>query len=157
MILESKEPTTERRRKGPMHLSMNVRSPEVLYVDDSEDDQLLAVEAVEASGRSNDLRIADSAIEVWTSLISRLEAGTPLPSLLVVDLRMPQVDGHLLMNKLAEDPDLSQIPVVVLTTSADPIDVRKANGNGAHSYHEKPHRFDDLVELWSDILDLAER
>lgn len=140
-----------------MHLSMNLRSPEVIYVDDSEDDQLLAVEAVEATGRSNDLRVAGSAIEVWTSLISRLENGSALPSLLVVDLRMPQVDGHLLMDKLAEDPELSQIPVVVLTTSADPIDIRTANRNGAYRYHEKPHRFEELVELWSDILDLAER
>lgn len=139
-----------------MRLSINVRSPEILYVDDSIDDQLLAVEAVEASGRDNDLRIAASAIEVWTTLLSRLEAGLPLPSLLVVDLRMPQVDGHLLMDKLAEDPDLSRIPVVVLTTSADPIDIRTANGNGAYRYHEKPHRFEDLVELWSGILDLAE-
>lgn len=140
-----------------MQLSTNVITPEILYVDDSEDDQLLAVEALEASGRDNDLRIAGSAIEAWTTLLSRLESGSPLPTLLVVDLRMPQVDGHLLMDKLAEDPDLSRIPVVVLTTSADPIDVRTANSNGAYRYHEKPHRFDELVDLWSGILDLAER
>lgn len=139
-----------------MRLTMNVHTPEVLYVDDSADDQLLAVEAVEATGRDNDLRVAGSAIEVWTTLLNRLETGSPLPALLVVDLRMPQVDGHLLMDKLAEDPDLSTIPVVVLTTSADPIDVRTANSNGAYRYHEKPHRFEDLVELWSGILDLAE-
>lgn len=139
-----------------MNLFTAVRSPEVVYVDDSEDDQLLAVEATEATGRANDLRIAGSAIELWTSLISRLENGNPLPSLLVIDLRMPQVDGHLLMNKLAEDPDLSQIRVVVLSTSGDPIDVRTANGNGAFRYYEKPHRFEELVELWSNILDLAE-
>lgn len=139
-----------------MRLSTKVITPEILYVDDSEDDQLLAVEAVEASGRDNDLRIAGSAIEVWTTLLSRLESGSPLPKLLVVDLRMPQVDGHLLMDKLAEDPDLSRIPVVVLTTSADPIDVRTANSNGAYRYHEKPHRFEELVDLWSGILDLAE-
>lgn len=139
-----------------MRLSTNVKSPEILYVDDSPDDQFLAVEAVEATGRDNDLRIASSAIEVWTTLLSRLESGSPLPSLLVVDLRMPQVDGHLLMDKLAQDPDLSRIPIVVLTTSADPIDVRTANSNGAYRYHEKPHRFDQLVDLWSGILDLVE-
>lgn len=139
-----------------MRLSTKVITPEILYVDDSEDDQLLAVEAVEATGRDNDLRIAGSAIEVWTTLLSRLESGSPLPRLLVVDLRMPQVDGHLLMDKLAEDPDLSRVPVVVLTTSADPIDIRTANSNGAYRYHEKPHRFEELVELWSGILDLAE-
>ncbi len=139
-----------------MRLSINLRAPEILYVDDSTDDQLLAVEAVEATGRDNDLRVASSAIEIWTTLLNRLETGSPLPGLLVVDLHMPQVDGHLLMDKLAEDPDLSTIPVVVLTTSADPIDVRTANANGAYRYHEKPHRFDDLVELWGSILDLAE-
>lgn len=139
-----------------MPTSVNLRSPEVFYVDDSIDDQLLAVEAVEATGRSNDLRVAGSAIEVWTTLINRLEKDLALPSLLVVDLRMPQVDGHLLMDKLAEDPDLSVIPVVVLTTSADPMDIRTANSNGAFRYHEKPHRFEDLVDLWSSILDLAE-
>ena len=139
-----------------MRVSISVRSPEVLYVDDSTDDQLLAVEAVDATGRDNDLRVAGSAIEVWTTLLNRLEKGSPLPSLLVVDLRMPQVDGHLLMDKLAEDPDLAQIPVVVLTTSADPMDMRTANSNGAYRYYEKPHRFEDLVALWNSILDLAE-
>lgn len=139
-----------------MSMSVNLRTPEVFYVDDSIDDQLLAVEAVEATGRSNDLRVAGSAIEVWTTLINRLEKNLPLPSLLVVDLRMPQVDGHLLMDKLAEDPDLSVIPVIVLTTSADPMDIRTANSNGAYRYHEKPHRFEDLVDLWSSILDIAE-
>lgn len=139
-----------------MRLSISASAPEVLYVDDSEDDQLLAVEAVEATGRDHDLRVAGSAIEVWTTLMSRLESGSPLPALLIVDLRMPQVDGHLLMDKLAEDSELSRIPVVVLTTSADPVDVRTANSNGAYRYHEKPHRFDELVELWSGILDLAE-
>lgn len=139
-----------------MRITVSVQLPEVLYVDDSNDDQLLAIEAVEATGRDHDLRIAGSAIEVWTTLLNRLEKGSPLPTLLVVDLRMPQVDGHLLMDKLAEDPDLSQIPVVVLTTSADPIDMRTANSNGAYRYYEKPHRFEDLVTLWDSILDLAE-
>ena len=139
-----------------MRVSISVRAPEVLYVDDSTDDQLLAVEAVDATGRDNDLRVAGSAIEVWTTLLNRMEKGSPLPALLVVDLRMPQVDGHLLMDKLAEDPDLAQIPVVVLTTSADPMDMRTATLNGAYRYYEKPHRFEDLVTLWDSILDLAE-
>jgi len=97
-----------------------------------------------------------AARELWTALSGLLETGAALASLLVVDLRMPQVDGHLRMNQLAEDPDLSQIPVVVLTTAADPIDVRTANGNGAYRYFEKPHRFEELVDLWGTILDLAE-
>ena len=132
------------------------RVAEILYVDDSLDDQLLASEAIAATGRANDLRIADSAVDMWTTLRKRVEQGQPLPSVLVVDIRMPKVDGHALMSKLAEDPDLAEIPVVVLSTSSDPNDKAKAAFNGSYRYETKPHRFAELVEVWDRILDMAE-
>jgi CheY-like chemotaxis protein len=133
------------------------RVAEILYVDDSADDQLLATEAVSATGRPHELRITSSAIDLWTTLTQRLEQGIPVPSVLVVDLKMPKVDGHHLIQKLGEDPELCSIPVVVLSTSGDPDDLRRATDEGALRYEVKPSRFDDLVQVWSRILDLAER
>ncbi len=130
---------------------------EILYVEDSTDDQILAVEAVEATGRPGDLRIVESAVEMWTTLALRLEHGLKLPAVLVVDLRMPKVGGHMLLAKLAEDEELGRIPVVVLSTSEDPEDISLAHINGAVRYETKPHRFRDLVDTWDRILDVAER
>lgn len=131
--------------------------PEVLYVEDSTDDQILAVEAVAATGRPGDLRIVESAVEMWTTLSSRLEEGSKLPNVLVVDLRMPDVGGHLLLAKLAEDNELNEIPVIILSTSEDPEDISLARRNGAMRYETKPHRFRDLVDTWDRILDVADR
>lgn len=130
---------------------------EILYVEDSTDDQILAIEAVEATGRPGDLRIVESAVEMWTTLALRLEHELKLPDVLVVDLRMPKVGGHLLLAKLAEDDELGRIPVVVLSTSEDPEDISLAHINGAIRYETKPHRFRDLVDTWDRILDVADR
>jgi CheY-like chemotaxis protein len=129
---------------------------EILYVDDSPDDQLLAAEAISATGRPHELRITSSAIDLWTTLTQRLEHDVPVPSVLVVDLKMPKVDGHHLIQTLSEDPDLCSIPVVVLSTSVDPEDFKRATDEGALRYEVKPSRFDELVDVWSRILDLAE-
>jgi CheY-like chemotaxis protein len=93
---------------------------------------------------------------MWTTLTQRLEHEIPVPSVLVVDLKMPKVDGHHLIQTLGEDPDLATIPVVVLSTSADPNDYRRAADEGALRYEVKPSSFTELVQVWSRILDLAE-
>lgn len=129
----------------------------VAYVDDSEDDQFLASEALSATGRAHELRIVSSAIEMWTMLEQRLDAGERLPDVLVVDLKMPQVDGHQLLGALVNDTTIAGLPMVVLTTSSDQRDVERVEAAGPIRYMVKPSRFSGLVETFDRILDVGDR
>lgn len=150
----SLSPNAVARRNNTEHRASEL-CPEILYVEDSIDDQILAVEAIAATGRPADLRMVESAVEMWSALSTRAENGSHAPDVLVVDLRMPGVGGHLLLAKLAEDDELGRIPVVVLSTSEDPEDMSMARVNGAVRYETKPHNFRDLIDVWDRILNLA--
>lgn len=138
-------------------MKTRIRAAEMLYVDDSPDDQMLALMALEATGRPHDLRVVDSALEMWTVLSDRVDDGLPLPDVLVIDLKMPRVNGHQLIEKLCADPLLRDIPVVVLSTSQDPRDIERASTAGAVRYESKPSSFVELADAFGRILDIAER
>ncbi|WP_305043950.1 response regulator [Geoalkalibacter sp.] len=72
---------------------------------------------------------------------------SPRPGLILLDLRMPRVDGLEVLRTIKNDPDLSNIPVVVLTTSAAETDVAKAYEHHANSYLVKPVDFAQFVDL----------
>ncbi|MEM9714428.1 MAG: response regulator [Actinomycetota bacterium] len=136
-------------------LTARTETVEIAYVDDSEDDQLLASIALQELNLPHELTIAESAIELWSLLRARIEGGLPLPSVLVLDLKMPKVNGHQLLAQLALDPELSGIPVVILSTSADVGDQAAARENGAVRYEVKPSSFSGLVEVFARIAALG--
>ncbi len=137
-------------------LTTRTKCIEIAYVDDSEDDQLLASVAIQDLSAPCELTIADSAIELWSLLRARADAGAPLPAVLVLDLKMPRVNGHQLLAQLALDEELSEIPVVILSTSADVADQDAARANGAVRYEVKPSSFSELVAVFARVVDLAE-
>lgn len=71
----------------------------------------------------------------------------PRPGLILLDLRIPKVDGLEVLRTIKEDNDLSQIPVVILTTSAAESDIARAYDCHANSYLVKPVDFTQFVEL----------
>lgn len=71
----------------------------------------------------------------------------PRPGLILLDLRMPKVDGLEVLKAVKSDSDLARIPVVVLTTSAAEMDVAKAYDHHANSYLVKPVNFGQFTEL----------
>ena len=71
----------------------------------------------------------------------------PMPNLILLDLRLPKVDGLDVLKTLKSDPKLSSIPVVILTTSSGEIDIAKAYKYHANSYLVKPVDFPRFVEL----------
>ncbi len=79
------------------------------------------------------------------------QASAPRPSLILLDLRLPKVDGLEVLKILKSDPDLGRIPVVVLTTSAAETDMVKAYDYHANSYLVKPVDFPQFVNLM-DVL-----
>lgn len=71
----------------------------------------------------------------------------PLPALLILDLKMPRMNGFDVLRWLAEQPDFKQLPAVVLSSSGDELDVKKARQLGAREYFVKPHSLDELIRI----------
>ncbi len=76
---------------------------------------------------------------------------SPRPSLILLDLRLPKVDGLEVLHILKSDPDLCRIPVVVLTTSAAEADMVKAYDDHANSYLVKPVDFSQFLSLMDTL------
>jgi CheY-like chemotaxis protein len=74
-------------------------------------------------------------------------ARSPRPGLILLDLRLPKVDGQQLLKTIKSDPGLNNIPVVVLTTSASEADIAMAYTNNVNSYLVKPVDFGQFSEL----------
>jgi len=75
----------------------------------------------------------------------------PLPALLLLDLKMPKVDGFDVLSWLKNRPDLADLPVVVLSSSSREDDIQRARELGADDYRVKPADFDDLLTLAQDV------
>ena len=78
-------------------------------------------------------------------------ASCPRPHVILLDLRLPVLDGLSVLKRIKESDELCKIPVVVLTTSESELDVAKAYGCHANNYLVKPVDFDKFSELMEDI------
>lgn len=131
------------------------RSITILMADDDEDDRLLTQDALKESRVLNTLNCVEDGVELLKYL--RREAPYedkdvhPRPSLILLDLNMPRMDGREALEQIKADPNLKSIPVVILTTSKQEEDKVKGYGLGAASYITKPVDFDGLVELMKAI------
>jgi CheY-like chemotaxis protein len=76
---------------------------------------------------------------------------SPRPGIVLLDLRLPKVDGLEVLKIIKSDPDLSRIPVIILTTSAAETDVVKAYDSHANSYLVKPVDFSQFVKLMDTL------
>ena len=74
-------------------------------------------------------------------------AAAPRPSLILLDLNMPKINGTEVLERLREEPALRSIPVVVLTTSDEERDIAASYALGANAYLVKPSAFDDMVSV----------
>lgn len=82
---------------------------------------------------------------------SREDADQPLPNLILLDLRLPRIDGLEVLRIIKSSPGLRDIPVVVLTTSSNDKDITQAYDLGANSYLVKPVGFKDFCEMMTTL------
>lgn len=137
----------------------------IIMADDDADDRRLTKEALEESRLANDLRFVENGEELIEYLRHtgkyRAEADAPRPGLILLDLNMPRKDGRTVLAEIKGDPDLRQIPVVILTTSKADEDIFKSYDLGVNSYIVKPVTFEALVDIlqtlekyWFEIVEL---
>jgi CheY-like chemotaxis protein len=118
----------------------------ILLVEDSAPDAMLIRQALREAG-------LEAVVEVATDgeqALARLRAGAA-PDLMLLDLNLPRMDGRAVLAAMSGDEALSAIPVIVLTTSSAPHDVRYCYEHGANSYVRKPLGLDRLVDTARSI------
>ena len=141
------------------------RPVSILIADDDAEERLLAKKALEEARLANGLHFVKDGEELLDYLNHRgqyTDSETfPRPGLILLDLNMPRMDGHVALMKIRTDPDLRQIPVVVLTTSKAEEDIVRTYLLGASSFITKPVKFESLVEVmkvlqryWFEIVEL---
>ena len=127
----------------------------ILMADDDEDDRLLALDALKEGRGLNNLYCVEDGIELLEYLRREGKfadpATSPRPSLILLDLNMPRMDGREALQHIKADPNLRSIPVVILTTSKEEEDMIRGYDLGAASYITKPVNFEGLVDLMRAI------
>jgi two-component system, response regulator len=114
---------------------------EVLLVDDSQADVKLTLHAIEYQNLPHRFRILRDGEEALNYLFSSTVATLKL---ILLDLKLPKVNGLEVLKAVKSDPNLRAVPVVILTSSGQESDIRSSYRLGANSYIQKPVDFDDF-------------
>lgn len=140
----------------------------ILVAEDDEDDRLLMQDALEENRLANDLHFVGDGEELMDYLRHQGDytdpKSSPRPSLILLDLNMPRKDGREALKEIKADPDLRQIPIVVLTTSKAEEDILRTYDLGVSSFIAKPVVFESMVQImkmlgtyWFEIVELPDR
>jgi CheY-like chemotaxis protein len=150
--------------KDPRIMQKLINEVSILMADDDADDRMMAREAFEEARLLNVLQFVEDGQELIDYLKKRDKHQSRkgnLPGLILLDLNMPKKDGRQALEEIKADPDLRQIPVVILTTSKAEEDIVKSYKLGASGYITKPVSFEGLVEIikalrlyWLEIVEL---
>lgn len=129
---------------------MNDRQIEILLVEDNADDVELTLHALRKENLANHICVARDGEEALEFLFcngayAERSFDRP-PRLVLLDLKLPKVDGMEVLRKLKMDPRTHTIPVVILTSSKEERDLVQGYGLGANSYIQKPVDFDQFRE-----------
>jgi two-component system response regulator len=120
----------------------------VLLVEDNQDDIELTLEALEDSKVRMEIDVVSDGMSAMAFLRREGKyAGKPRPDLVLLDLNLPLMDGREVLKAIREDQDLTDIPVVVLTTSEDEGDILRAYKLHANCYITKPVDFVQFTEI----------
>lgn len=138
-----------------MNLETMIRRPiDILVVDDSEDAVVLTREAFEATEALRIAHVAGDGMEALRYL--RHEAPferVRRPGLILLDLNMPGLNGIETLRAIKRDPAIRHIPVIVLTVSDQPSDIRAAYAEGAAGYVRKPDDFEAFAGVVRELQD----
>ena len=121
----------------------------ILLVEDNPDDAKLTLRAFKRSNIVNSMVVVRDGIEALDFLFARGahsdQAGKPLPTLVVLDLKLPKLDGVGVLKAIRADERTRLIPVVILTSSKEEEDVISCYALGANSYVRKPVDFAEFM------------
>lgn len=118
-------------------------SKTILLVEDSETDEKLARLAFRACGVENELVVVRDGAEALDYLLGGVPR--PAPTLVLLDLGLPRVDGHEVLRRVRADARTSRLPVVIFTSSSQDEDIARSHDLGASAHVRKPADFAELT------------
>ena len=129
---------------------MSDTSVEILLVEDNPDDVELTLQALEENNLANHLEVVRDGAEALdfifaTGAYSQRKIGNN-PKVILLDLKLPKVDGLEVLKRIKADPRTQMIPVVVLTSSKEERDLVESYKLGVNSYIVKPVDFEQFVQ-----------
>ncbi|MFZ4695411.1 MAG: response regulator [Verrucomicrobiia bacterium] len=127
----------------------------ILLVEDSPDDEALTVRAFQRNKIQNEVIVARDGAEAleWLFCTGKFASRNPavVPAVVLLDLKLPKVDGLEVLKRIRADPRMKLLPVVVLTSSREEQDVIQSYELGANSYVRKPVDFDRFSEAVREL------
>ncbi|MDQ5887407.1 MAG: response regulator [Neisseriaceae bacterium] len=127
-----------------------MRTSTILLVEDNPDDEMLALRAFKKNNITNEVNVARDGVEALDFLFGRgAYQGRDLtqqPSLILLDLKLPKMDGLEVLKALRANEHTRLIPVVVMTTSKEEDDLVRSYSYGANSYIRKPVDFNQFID-----------
>lgn len=121
----------------------------ILLVEDNKQDELLTIRALEKNNIMNRVDVVRDGKEALDYIFRRGDFtamdSDPMPQVILLDLKLPKVDGIEVLRELRSNDKTRRIPVVVLTTSSEDVDLLRAYDLGANSYVRKPVDFNEFM------------
>jgi len=124
-------------------------SPTILIVEDDEGHAILIRENLEMAGLKNPIRHFRDGQAILDFFFDRSGQALSTPDgtyLLLLDIRMPKIDGIEVLRRLKSDPELRKLPVIMLTTTDDTREVERCHALGCNVYIQKPVDYDRFAE-----------
>ena len=134
---------------------MSNKEIEILLVEDNQDDAELTIRALRGKNLGNKLVHLKDGVEaldfIYGTGAYEGQRTNFNAKVILLDLKMPRVNGLEVLQKIKSDPQTETIPVVILTSSAEDPDIKAAYKLGANSYIVKPVEFDNFSQMVSDL------
>jgi len=127
---------------------------DILLVEDNPNDIKLTLHAFKTANLANTVHVARDGVEALEFMFGAAgvdEQVPDKPKLILLDLKLPRLNGHEVLKRIKGDPRTSGIPVVMLTSSSEEKDVMQTYQVGANSYIVKPVDFEQFTESVRDI------
>ena len=126
-----------------------------MLVEDNEDDAALALRAFRKHEPTREIHVAEDGVAAHEFLHGKTGTApaSPLPRVVLLDLKLPTLDGFQVLERIRQEPRTSHLPVVMLTSSAEHIDIERCYALGANSYVRKPISFTEFLEAAKQLDD----
>ena len=122
----------------------------ILLVEDNPNDEMLTIRALKKNNIMNEVIVARDGVQALDYLFAegKHEGRDPSnqPQVILLDLKLPKVDGHEVLKRIKADERTKLLPVVILTTSTEDQDIISSYQLGANSYIRKPVDFDQFIK-----------
>jgi DNA-binding response OmpR family regulator len=117
----------------------------ILLVEDNPDDVELIRRAFATHNVLNEMMVAHDGVEALDYFFGPGAEERPLPQVILLDLKLPKVDGHEVLRRLRAEERTKLLPIVILTTSDEQSDIIRGYEYGASSYVRKPVDFEEFL------------